>query len=483
NQLFVYLASDQEDLTGALNGYLVRLGNTEDEVSLYKQSGTTLTKIIDGQDDVLDVSTVGIRVKVVRDENGNWELLRDADGGTSYTSEGSVNDVTFTSSAYFGFRCDYTSTRSTLFWMDEIAIDQVRVDTVVINSSTEIEVTFNQQIAQPDVENIAHYSIGGLTISSATQDDSDATKVVLALDETTPLTTSDYTLNIEAGLTKNASTAYDFSYVSLDLESLLTLSDTEVQLTFNAELDEISAETLGNYSIDNGIGQPTAAELDDEDQKVVTLTLTNPLFESTTFQLTVSSVENQPQNSTFSGTEDFTFIIPVVIDTLEAISANQIIVRFNKTLNQSIAETETNYSLDGSGGNPTTATLQSDAKSVELTFGANFSDATYTLTVNDLEDTDGNKIAADSQDSFDYLNLAISSVTQIDDLSILVSFNQDVDESTAENAANYSISEIGTATSAVRSASNQNQVTVSWSELYNSTYELTVSDVANADLN
>ncbi|MEQ8469964.1 MAG: lamin tail domain-containing protein [Marinoscillum sp.] len=483
NQLFVYLASNQEDLTGDVDGYLVRLGNTEDEVSLYKQSGTTLTKIIDGEDDILDVSTVAIRVKVVRDENGNWELFRDTSGGTAYTSEGSVNDVSFTSSAYFGFRCDYTSTRSTLFWMDEIMIDQVQVDTVVVNSSTEIEVTFNQSIGQSDAETIGDYSISGLTINSAAQDGSDETKVLLTLDGTTPLSTSVYTLNIDAGITKNSSTSYYFSYVSLDLETLLTLSDTEVELTFNDELDETSAETLSNYNIDNGIGQPTAVELDSENPKMVKLTLANQLFESTTFQLAVSGLNNSKENSTFSGTEDFTFVVPVIMDTVEAKSEHTILVRFNKELDQTIAETLTNYSLDGSVGNPTTATLQPDNESVELTFGVGFSDATYTLTVNNLEDVDGNVITPNTQEGFDYLNLAISSITQVDDLSVLITFNQVVDELSSETSTNYSISEIGVATSAVRSAINKDQVTVSWSELYNSSYDLTISGVSNNDQN
>lgn len=483
NQLFVYLVSDQSDLSGSLNGYFVRIGNTDDEVSLYRQDGTSSTEIIDGTDDVVNLDPVNVRVKVIRDENGVWELFRDASGGMNYVSEGTVTDATYTTTAHFGFMCDYSSTRHDLFWLDDVSIEQVQVDSVIINSSTEIEVDFNQPIAQSDIELLTNYSIDGLTVNSATQSGTDESKVTLSLDGSTPLTTSSYTLDVAAALTKNNATSYNFSYTQLSLNDLLTLSDTEIELTFNDELDQISAETASNYSIDNGIGQPTSATLDASDATKVTLTLANSLFESTTFQLTMSGLENTSRNSSFSGTEDFTFVIPLIIDTVEATASNACIVRFNKALDEALAETLSNYSLDGSIGNPTSATLQPDGESVELVFGADFGDDTYTLTVDNLEDTDGNVIAPGSTDTFDYLNLAISSLAQVDDLSIKVTFNQGIDKATSETLGNYDLSEIGEPTSAIRSATDLDEVTLTWDQLYNSAYDLTVSNVSNVSGN
>jgi len=104
NYARAYLISDQTDLSGALNGYFVKLGNTADEVSLYKQSGTTQTEIIDGADGSLSTSVVTVSVKVTRDSLGNWELFSDTTGGVSYVSEGTVLDATHISSAFFGVR-------------------------------------------------------------------------------------------------------------------------------------------------------------------------------------------------------------------------------------------------------------------------------------------------------------------------------------------------------------------------------------------
>ena len=60
----VYLASDNADLKGNVNGYFVRIGGTTDEVSLYEQTGTTATEIIDGLDSRVGTSTVLARARV-----------------------------------------------------------------------------------------------------------------------------------------------------------------------------------------------------------------------------------------------------------------------------------------------------------------------------------------------------------------------------------------------------------------------------------
>ena len=44
----VYLVSNNSNLASSLNGYYISLGGTDDEVSLFRQDGTTSTKIIDG---------------------------------------------------------------------------------------------------------------------------------------------------------------------------------------------------------------------------------------------------------------------------------------------------------------------------------------------------------------------------------------------------------------------------------------------------
>jgi hypothetical protein len=122
NYAGVYLTSSQPDLSAALNGYFVLIGDTPREVSLYRQSGTTRTKIIDGTDNRVNTNPVLVRVRVNRDATGTWTLHTDTDPFDTFALEGSVTDVVHPASSWFGVFCEYTSTRSTLFYFDDFAV-------------------------------------------------------------------------------------------------------------------------------------------------------------------------------------------------------------------------------------------------------------------------------------------------------------------------------------------------------------------------
>lgn len=104
NYVDVFLTASTSDLINA-TGYFMRIGNTTDEISLYrKDANGTVTKIIDGTDGVLNTSNNVMKIKVTRSADNNWTLYRDLTGsGTNYFSEGSVTDSVYATSAYFGF--------------------------------------------------------------------------------------------------------------------------------------------------------------------------------------------------------------------------------------------------------------------------------------------------------------------------------------------------------------------------------------------
>ncbi len=123
NYADIYLLSDQADLDGPLQGYFVRVGNTTDEVSLYHQSGSTRTKIIDGADGVLNRNNNVLKVKVERSLGGEWRLYSDSTGtGQQYQLEGSVVDVQQQSGRWFGLRLVYSGTRADKFFFDDFAV-------------------------------------------------------------------------------------------------------------------------------------------------------------------------------------------------------------------------------------------------------------------------------------------------------------------------------------------------------------------------
>lgn len=190
NEARVYIVSNQQDLSGPLSGYFVNIGGSNDDISLYKQDNNTVTKIIDGIDDMTDTDPVIARIKVTRSVAGLWELYADTTGNTNYTLQGDTVENSFTQSFHFGVYCEYTSTRSDKFFFDDFMVSgNVFVDTILPEvvsvsptSANQLEVVFSEAVNPSTANNTSNYSAdGGLgNPSNAAIDGSDATKVHLS---------------------------------------------------------------------------------------------------------------------------------------------------------------------------------------------------------------------------------------------------------------------------------------------------------------
>jgi hypothetical protein len=191
NYVDVYLLADQSNLSsGTLNGYFVRIGNTLDEVCLYKNTAGTVTKIIDGADGTTNQSNTLLKVKVVRDASNQFTLSTDFTGtGSGYGVEGSVTDNTFLSSAAFGLLVKQ-STASFFqkhffddFYAGAIVLDVTPpvVNNATVISSTQLDVLFNENVDLASSQTSANYSVnnGIGAPSSAVRDGSNLSLVHL----------------------------------------------------------------------------------------------------------------------------------------------------------------------------------------------------------------------------------------------------------------------------------------------------------------
>ncbi len=122
NYADIVLMSDSADLSTAFHGYFIRLGGASDEVSLWRKDGEQTVELIDGFDDILDESAVEVRVHVERSNSGEWQLWADTGSIGNFVLQGNAVDETYTSSAYFGVKTSYTSTRSDKFFFDNISV-------------------------------------------------------------------------------------------------------------------------------------------------------------------------------------------------------------------------------------------------------------------------------------------------------------------------------------------------------------------------
>jgi hypothetical protein len=102
NFVDIYLGCDQANVfANGVNGYFVRIGGTTDEVSLFKSVNGVKTKIIDGTDGTTNHSSNALHLKVTCSASGSWSLEQKTESTSVYTLEGTVTDLSVTTSSYF----------------------------------------------------------------------------------------------------------------------------------------------------------------------------------------------------------------------------------------------------------------------------------------------------------------------------------------------------------------------------------------------
>lgn len=119
----VYLISDNIDFRKNLNGYYLKIGGSNDDVSLYRQDQDNHVLIIEGRKGKLNLNQNEARIRISRDSNYLWRLEIDSTGAFDYLFEGMVIDSSHRISKSFGVFCKYTSTRSDKFYFDDIYIN------------------------------------------------------------------------------------------------------------------------------------------------------------------------------------------------------------------------------------------------------------------------------------------------------------------------------------------------------------------------
>jgi hypothetical protein len=157
NFVDAYLTASSNDLKAVSNvGYFVRIGNTDDDICLYrKDSNGTITKIIDGENGILNHSSNVMKIRVIRNESNRWMLYRDMSAsGNSFVTEGTITDSTYLTSNYFGFLIKQsTSSFFQKHFFDDIEIKKFipdvtppKIVSVTAVSSTAIDVLFNEPV-------------------------------------------------------------------------------------------------------------------------------------------------------------------------------------------------------------------------------------------------------------------------------------------------------------------------------------------------
>lgn len=190
----VILSSDNANLEGNLNGYVMRFGEagSNDAIELFLKQGSTMTSVCRGSNALL-ASSFALFVKVLRKANGDWSIFIDPTGSGIYTLDASGNNNTLVPGGYFGFSGTFTVSNSTKMYYDDVFVGAEVLDTnppevlsVVATDLSTVAVTFNEAIETQSLTQTANYSIN-LDIGNPTQVNQGATAAQAILNLANPL--------------------------------------------------------------------------------------------------------------------------------------------------------------------------------------------------------------------------------------------------------------------------------------------------------
>ncbi len=165
----IYLVADKSDLHGEINGYFIRIGKDGSDnkrIYFYRQDGDLIHELMEGSRNIASASNNLIRVRVIRDDSGTWEFWADEYGGMLYLPQGSVNDNTYISTAWFVLFCRYTIANSDRFYFDDIYvgdiipdIDPPEVLKLNVADPNILDVHFSKVVKKESAENVSNYYV------------------------------------------------------------------------------------------------------------------------------------------------------------------------------------------------------------------------------------------------------------------------------------------------------------------------------------
>lgn len=91
------------------------------------------------------------------------------------------------------------------------------------------------------------------------------------------------------------------------------ISSTQVDVLFSESVEITSAETLNNYFVNNGIGNPNNATRDASNFALVHLSFTTAFTNTVVNTLTVNGVQDNSLNTLAAGTTNFTYLAPITL--------------------------------------------------------------------------------------------------------------------------------------------------------------------------
>jgi hypothetical protein len=177
----IYLGTDKNDLSASVNGYFIQIGDAgnEDAVDLYRQDGATVTRILQGVKGRAYRNHTAMRIRVDRDQNGNWAVFSDTALKGRFAPEGKALDNTYKSVYYCGVYAKFSASYTDKINWDDFRIATIFGDTtipqlrkVAATGPYTVLASFSEILSLSSAKNSSNYTLqpGSMQPTSVTMD-------------------------------------------------------------------------------------------------------------------------------------------------------------------------------------------------------------------------------------------------------------------------------------------------------------------------
>ncbi|GMQ60859.1 hypothetical protein [Vallitalea maricola] len=369
------------------------------------------------------------------------------------------------------------------FQFGGLAKDETKpeLQSAVALSNTSVKLTFNEDMDEASVENIANYEIEGINILKAERQTA-KNEVILTTTAQTSGTIHKVVVSnvkdVSGNVINSDNDEFLFAGLAPDttsprLTSAVSLTNTSVKLTFNEDVEKVTAENIANYEVEGLV--ITKAERQTAENEVVLTTSEHEAGKL--YKVNVTNVTDLSNNEIDSDHDEYLFAGLAKDTTAPRVSGavsidnKTVKVTFNEPMDEITAKLPYNYYFGSELGYPTKVvkdTVVTDGTVWVLTTGAQ-SSKIYTVDVTGVNDLSGNVVDED-HDTAEFAGIGsadgtapkLSSAVATNNNTVVVKFNEEIDKDTVQPVDFTFTVESGTETSSnkIADAANPTQAAV-----------------------
>jgi trimeric autotransporter adhesin len=341
-------------------------------------------------------------------------------------------------------------------------------------SSQTVRVTFDAAPNASQATMASNYSIPGLTVLTATLSGNQVTLT------TTSQSVTQFTVTVSGVTRASDGEALTLAIATFtgrspfNVVSAASVTSKSITLTFDAPPNAAEAQTLGNYSANNGLTFSTVSYPGTGN----TVTLTTSTQTATAYQVTVSNVHRASDgegltinNASFTGRSSFN------VATASSTGNTTMTVTFDAAPNMTQATNLANYTITA-GSLSLSGTPVVNGNVVTITTSTQTGGASYTVTVSNVtRASDGEALTTAAATFSGKSGFNVASASSVSRTSMSVTFDAAPNSATATNINNYAVPGLTLSGPVVLSG---NTVTMTTTAQAGQTYTVTVSNVLRA---